>query len=92
MSLDDARDSESPLSVSDCREEVSTLSDEDGVSSLGGFTGLEFLEVLRGDDVTLYFRKGSTFGWNKESGLVLFGELSCKLAFLWSGVGFRKFG
>lgn len=82
MSLDDAKDSESALSVSDCLEEDSTLSDDDGVSSLGGFTGLEVFEDLRGDDVVLYLRKGSVLAWNRDNGFDLFGELSCKLAFL----------
>lgn len=92
MSLEEAIDSESALSVSDCLEDVSMLSEDEGVSSLGGFIGLEFFEDLSGDDVALYLRKGSMFGWKSESGLVLFGELSCKLAFRCKGVGLRKFG
>lgn len=50
MSLDEARDSVSALSVSDCLEEVSTLSEDDGVSSLGGFTGLDVLDDFNGDE------------------------------------------
>lgn len=92
MSLDEAIDSESALSVSDCLEDISILSDEDGVRSLGGLTGLEVFELRRGEDVTLNFLKGSVFVLYRERALILFGELSCKLAFLCRGILLRRFG
>lgn len=91
ISLDDARDSVSALSVSDCLDDVSILSDDVGVSSLGGFTGLEALDPRKGDAVSLNFLNGSVLGWNKVS-LVLLGELSWRLALRWSGVGLRRLG
>lgn len=76
MSLEEARDSVSALSVSDCREDVSTLSEEVGVSSLGGFTGLEALELRRGEELSLNFLNGSGLGWKSESCFALLGEFS----------------
>lgn len=64
------------MSVSDCLDDVSILSDDDGVSSLGGFTGLEVLEDLIGEEVDLNFLNGSDWAWKSDNGLVLFGELS----------------
>lgn len=69
---------------------MSRLSDDVGVSSSGGLTGLDVLEPRNGDEDSLNFRKGSE-GWKSES-LALFGELSWRLAFRWSGVGLRRFG
>lgn len=92
ISLDDANDSVSPLSVSDCLDDVSMLSDEDGVSSFGRLTGLDVFDDRRGDEETLYRLNRSLFCWNNDNDFVLFGELSCKLAFLCNGVGFLKFG
>lgn len=85
-------DSESALSVSDCRDDVSRLSDDDGVSSLIGLVGLEVFEVLNGEEVTLNFLNGSVLGLNRDRGLFLLGELSCKLAFRCNGVEFLRFG
>lgn len=65
------------------------LSDDVGVSSPGGLTGLDVLEPRNGEE-SLNFRNGSV-GWNRDS-LVLFGELSWRLAFLCRGVELRRFG
>lgn len=64
-------DSVSPFSVSE-RLDDSILSDDVGVSSPGGLTGLDVFEPRNGEE-SLNFLKGSD--WNRES-LVLFGELS----------------
>lgn len=44
--------------------------------------------------MTLNFLNGSVLvlGLNKDNGFVLLGELSCRLAFLCSGVEQRRFG
>lgn len=76
ISLEEARDSESALSVSDCLEDVSTLSEDVGVSSLGGLTGLEVFDVRRGDEVSFSLLRESEFGWNKDSCFALFGVFS----------------
>lgn len=65
----------SPLSVSDCLEDVSMLSEEVGVSSLGGLIGLDVLELRKGDEFSLNFLNGSV-GWKRDKGLLLLGELS----------------
>lgn len=44
--------------------------------------------------MTLNFLNGSVLGLglNRDNGFILLGELSCKLAFLCSGVEQRRFG
>lgn len=89
ISLELAKDSVSPMSVSECLDDVSILSDDVGVSSSKAFTGLEVLEPRSGDEI-LNLRNGS-FGWKSDS-LALLGELSWRLAFRCSGVETRRFG